>query len=47
MRGKKIELSTDGGTLYFQPTYDTSNASQLVVVIDAPVTNAKLTGNYC
>lgn len=41
---KKIELSTDGGTLYFQPTYDTSNASQLIVVIDAPVTNAKLTG---
>ena len=41
---KKIELSTDGGTLYFEPAYNTSHASQLVVVIDAPVTNAKLTG---
>ena len=41
---KKIELSTDGGTLYFEPAYNTSHASQLVVVITAPVTNAKLTG---
>ena len=42
---KKIELSTDGGTLYFEPAYNTSHANQLVVVITAPVTNVKLTGN--
>jgi hypothetical protein len=41
---KKIELSTDGGTLFFQPTYNTSNASQLVVTIGAPVTHVKFTG---
>ena len=42
---KKIELSTDGGTLYFEPAYNTSHANQLVVVITSPVTNVKLTGN--
>ena len=43
--GKKIELSTDGGTLFFQPTYDTSHANQLIVIVNAPVTHVKFTGN--
>ena len=42
---KKIELSTDGGTLFFEPAYNTSHANQLVVVINAPVTHVKFTGN--
>ena len=42
--GRKIELSTNGGTLYLQPVYDRSHASQLIVVIEADCTNAKLSG---
>lgn len=41
---RKIELSTNGGSSYFQPTYDTSAASQLVVKIGADATNLKFTG---
>ena len=42
--GRKIELSTNGGTLYLEPVYDRSHASQLIVVIKANCTHAKLTG---
>lgn len=42
--GRKIELSTNGGKLYLQPVYDRSHADQLIVVIKANCTHAKLTG---
>ena len=42
--GRKIELSTNDGKLYLQPVYDTSHADQLIVVIEADCTHAKLTG---
>lgn len=42
--GKLIELSVDGGTLYFTPTYNTSNAGQLVVSITAPISHVRFTG---
>lgn len=41
---KLIEISTDGGTLYFTPTYDTSHASQLIVKITSPLSHVRLTG---
>ena len=42
--GRKIELSTNDGKLYLQPVYDRSHADQLIVVIEADCTHAKLTG---
>lgn len=41
---KLIELSTDGGILYFTPVYDTSNVSQLITHIDAPISHVRFTG---
>lgn len=41
---KLIELSTDGGVLYFTPTYATSNASQLIVSVASPISHVRLTG---
>jgi hypothetical protein len=41
---RKIELSPDGGTEYFQPVYDYSGASMLVVVVTAPISHIKFTG---
>jgi hypothetical protein len=43
---RKIELSTDGGTEYFQPSTDSSSttSTQLVVTISGPVTHVKFTG---
>jgi hypothetical protein len=41
---KLIELSVDGGSLFFTPAYDTSNASQLVVKLMSPVSHVRLTG---
>ena len=42
--GRKIELSFDGGTVYHQPTYDFTVASQIVVAAQAGFTHCKLTG---
>lgn len=41
---RKIEISCDGGTSYFQPTYDQSPAAFITVAILAPITHAKFTG---
>jgi len=41
---KLIELSADGGILYFTPAYNTSNASQLIVSLNAPVSHVRFTG---
>lgn len=42
--GRKIEISTDGGTEYFTPNYDYSSATMLVVSITAPVSHVRFTG---
>lgn len=42
--GRKIEISLDGGVEYFQPAYDKSTATMLSVVVNAPITNIRLTG---
>jgi hypothetical protein len=42
--GKKIEISTDGGVLYYTAPYTTSHANQLVAVITYPISHIKLTG---
>lgn len=41
---RKIELSTDGGTEYFQPTYDVTSATMLVVAADTRISHVKFTG---
>lgn len=43
--GRKIELSTDGGVEYFQPSYTNASATMLVVTLLAPVTHVKVTGS--
>lgn len=40
---RKIEFSTDGGVEYFQPTYDTTTATMLVVVATAGLSHVKFT----
>jgi hypothetical protein len=42
--GRKIELSTDGGNEYFTPTIDTTSATMLIVTVNAPISNIKVTG---
>lgn len=42
--GRKIELSTDGGTEYFTPSYDTTTTTMLVLTITAPVSHVRFTG---
>ena len=42
--GRKIEISVDGGILFFTPIYDPSHANQLVVIIRASITHVKFTG---
>ena len=42
--GRKIELSTDGGTEYFTPAYDTTSATMLVVTLNANVSHVRFTG---
>lgn len=42
--GRKIELSSDGGTEYYVPTYSTNTATMLVVQILYPITHIKFTG---
>ncbi len=41
---KLIEISTDMGINYFTPTYATSNANQLIVVVEADISHMRLTG---
>jgi len=43
--GRKIEVSVDGGVVYFQPTVDQSQAGQIVTAVLAPITHVKFTGN--
>lgn len=42
--GRLIELSTDGGTTYFTPTYDNASATSISVGIFAPVSHVRFTG---
>lgn len=42
--GRLIELSIDGGTEYFTPIYDQTSTTMLNVVINAPISNIRLTG---
>lgn len=42
--GRKIELSSDGGVTYFQPTYDATTTPMINVAIRATVTHARFTG---
>lgn len=42
--GRKIEISTDGGSEYFTPVYDTNTATMLVVVVRAPISHVRFTG---
>jgi hypothetical protein len=41
---KLIEISTDMGANYFTPTYDPSNANQLIVALTADISHMRLTG---
>lgn len=41
---RKIEISLDGGTEYFEPLYDFSSVTEKVVAVLSPVTNIKVTG---
>lgn len=41
---RKIELSTDGGVNYYQPNYDANSVGQMVMVIMAPISHVKFTG---
>lgn len=41
---RAIQLSTDGGTEYFTPTYDQTSATMLVVTLAAPASHVKFTG---
>lgn len=42
--GRLIEVSTDGGTNYFTPTYDASTAGMINVGLFAPVSHVRVTG---
>lgn len=43
--GRKVELSVDGGALFFTPQYDAStSAAQIIVTVNAPVTHVRFTG---
>lgn len=42
--GRKVELSTDGGTEYFSPQADAQSSTMLVVTVRAPVTHVRVTG---
>lgn len=41
---RSIQLSVDGGTEFFVPSYDHASATQLVVTITAPVSHIKFVG---
>jgi len=42
--GRRIEVSTDGGTEYATPSYDTNTAATLAVALMAPATHVRFTG---
>lgn len=42
---RKIQWSADGDVEYFDFIYDRTNANELVVFLDYPVTHIKFTGN--
>jgi hypothetical protein len=42
--GRKIEVSTDGGTEYYLPAIAATSATMLVVNLMYPVTHVKFTG---
>ena len=41
---QKIEVSTDGGTTYFEPAYAYTAATTKVITLGAPVSHIKFTG---
>lgn len=41
---RKIELSTDNGVEYFTPAVDVQSATMQIVVVNAPITNIRITG---
>ena len=43
--GKALEISTDGGVEFFVPEIDTTTATMIVLVLNAPVTNIRATGD--
>ena len=42
--GRLIELSTDGGVEYFVPPVDIQSGTMQIVVVNAPITNFRVTG---
>lgn len=42
--GRLIELSTDNGVEYFTPAVDVQTATMQVLVVNAPITNIRITG---
>lgn len=42
--GKLIEISVDGGVLYYTAPLTTGNASQIIAVISYPVSHIRVTG---
>lgn len=40
-----VELSVDGGVEYFTPVMDQATTTMLSVVINAPITHVRLTGD--
>lgn len=42
--GRLIEIATDGGVEYFQPTLDYTSSTSLVVSITTPISHVRLTG---
>lgn len=41
---RAIAISIDGASEYFQPIYDYSSATELGVVLNAPVSHVRVTG---
>ncbi len=41
---RKIELSSDGGTEYFQPAVDVTSTTMLVLTVASPISRIKVTG---
>ncbi len=42
--GRKIELSTDGGTEYFNPAVSVTSATMLILYVNNPITHVRFTG---
>lgn len=42
---RRILLSTDGGTEFFQPPYDVCSATMLVLSINSPVSHVRVIAN--